>query len=240
MFLNILVFVHVAAGFAGLGAFWVPILSRKGGKNHKLFGKVFKYSAYLVLGAAMGSVSYRLFEAFAKGLRPSQDPDNFGFVIFLGYLAVVTIIGMRHGFAVLNYKTDLSLLDTRLNRSLARLAIGCSLGIIIFAVYYAPSNAIVLYALSPIGFIIGIGVLKAIKGKLNEKKAWFYEHMGALIGTGIAYHTAFAVFGSGQLFNLGLEGFAAVMPWIAPTLIGVPASIIWTRHYRRKFGDVST
>jgi len=240
MFLTVLVFVHVTAGFVGLAAFWVPILTRKGGKNHKFFGKIFKYSAYLVLSAAMASVCYRLIEAFSQGLRPSQDPDNFGFAVFLGYLAVVTLIGMRHGFVVLERKADLRLLNSPLNRSLGWLSISCSLGLIFFAIYYTPSNVIILLSLSPIGILTGSGILSAIAGKLQSKKAWFYEHMGALIGTGIAYHTAFAVFGSGQLFNLGLQGFAAVLPWIAPALIGIPAIIIWTRYYRRKFGDLAT
>jgi hypothetical protein len=64
--------------------------------------------------------------------------------------------------------------------------------------------------------------------------------MNAMIGTGIAFHTAFAVFGSGRLFDLGLEGWVAVIPWILPALIGIPAVAIWTRHYQRKFGDLAT
>ena len=63
--------------------------------------------------------------------------------------------------------------------------------------------------------------------------------MGAMLVTGVAFHTAFVVFGFGRLFNLGLTGFVAVVPWILPTLIGVPALVIWTRHYQRKFGDAA-
>jgi hypothetical protein len=37
-----------------------------------------------------------------------------------------------------------------------------------------------------------------------------------------------------------LTGFAAVVPWILPSLIGIPASAIWTGYYRRKFNDERT
>ena len=58
-----------------------------------------------------------------------------------------------------------------------------------------------------------------------------------MIGGGIAFHTAFAVFGMNQLFNLGLSGWLAVVPWILPAMIGIPATALWTRHYQRKFGE---
>lgn len=34
---------------------------------------------------------------------------------------------------------------------------------------------------------------------------------------------------------IGLDGWLAIVPWVAPTMIGVPAIALWTRHYRRKF-----
>ncbi|MFT7564669.1 MAG: hypothetical protein ACI8ZT_002326 [Bacteroidia bacterium] len=128
-------------------------------------------------------------------------------------------------------------MDTSVNRSMAWLAIFASAGLITYNIYFQPPNMIVLFALSPIGFGIGSGILKAIKGKRPEKKVWFYEHMGAMIGTGIAFHTAFAVFGISRLFDLGLDGWIAVIPWILPALIGIPGTVIWTRYYKRKFND---
>lgn len=229
---------HVVAGFTGLAAFWVPILTHKGGVNHRKFGKVFKICAYIVLFGAMASVTLHLGQGLAEGVGPSDEPAAYGFLFFLGYLALVTWIALRHGMQVLQRKQDITTLNTALNRGAAWLANLASVGIIAYALYYRPSNMVILLALSTVGFGIGFGILKALRGGRPEKKAWFYEHMGAMIGTGIAFHTAFAVFGSARLFNLGFEGFVAVIPWIMPALIGIPASIIWTNHYKRKFGDL--
>lgn len=237
--LAIFVLVHIAAGFVGLGAFWVPIFSRKGGGNHRLYGRVFKYCAYVVLWAALVSVSIRITDARVNGVSIRENPDDFGFIFFLGYLAIVTLIGMRHGFKVLDQKQDLTRLNTGLNVASGWLAIAASVFVIGFALLLQPANMIILLALSPLGFNNGISILRVVAGKRTGSKVWFYEHMGALMGSGIAFHTAFAVFGSVQLFDLGLEGFIAVIPWVAPAMIGIPAISIWTRHYKRKFGDAA-
>jgi hypothetical protein len=229
---------HVVAGFTGLAAFWVPIVARKGGVNHRRFGKIFKYCAYVVLYAAIVSVALHLQDGLSRGVTPADHPAQYGFLFFLAYLAIVTLVGLRHGMQVLQSKTALPSLNTALNRGFAWLSIVSSVALIGYALYFQPSNMIVLLALSPVGFGTGFGILKAIKGKRPEKKAWFYEHMGAMIGTGIAFHTAFAVFGSTRLFDLGFEGFIAIIPWITPALIGIPGNIIWTNHYKRKFGDL--
>lgn len=230
--------LHVVAGFTGLAAFWVPIFAHKGGVNHRKFGKVFKYCAYVVLFGALASVTLHLADGLARGVGPSEKPAAYGFLFFLGYLALVTFIGMRHGLQVLENKPDLSAMNSPLNRAMAWLAIASSLALIAYTVYFSPPNQIILFVLSPIGFATGSGILKAIRGRRPEGKAWFYEHMGAMIGTGVAFHTAFAVFGSLRIFDLGLEGWVAVLPWITPALIGIPAILIWTRHYQRKFNDL--
>lgn len=232
--------VHVIAGFTGLAAFWVPIFARKGGARHVLFGRIFKYCAYVVLLGALLSISLHLAQGVAEGHGPRNAASSFAFLVFLAYLAWVTFVGLRHGIAVLQHKKDLTVMNTPLNRVIAWSANFSSVGLIAYALVFSPPNNILLFALSPIGLATGIGILKAIKGKRPEGKAWFYEHMGAMMGTGIAFHTAFAVFGSGQLFNLGLSGFVAVIPWILPALIGIPAINLWTRHYKRRFGDLAT
>jgi hypothetical protein len=67
--------------------------------------------------------------------------------------------------------------------------------------------------------------------------AWWYEHMGAMLGGGIAFHTAFLVLGLQRLLALPLMGTAMVVPWLLPTVIGLPTIAIWTRYYRRKFRE---
>ena len=63
----------------------------------------------------------------------------------------------------------------------------------------------------------------------------WYEHLGSMLGGGIAFHTAFAVFGIQRFIDYDLSGIVGLLPWIAPTVVGTVAITLWTRYYRRKF-----
>ena len=60
------------------------------------------------------------------------------------------------------------------------------------------------------------------------------------LGAGIAFHTAFIVFGARQWFGLQLFGgpLLGLLPWVLPSAIGIPTISIWIRSYRRRFGEV--
>jgi len=47
--------------------------------------------------------------------------------------------------------------------------------------------------------------------------------------------TAFGVFFVGQLLGVRLPGAWQMAPWILPTIVGVPAMVLWIRAYERKF-----
>jgi len=229
---------HVLFGFAGLAAFWIPIFARKGGVNHVRIGRIFKWCAYLVLGLAAISVIYHLTNLLMSGKGPSSHPDTFSFLVFLGYLALVTFLSIFHAIGVLHTKKNPDSLRTPLRLALAWLSIAGSFIVIAFALIYKPGMMIVLLALSPIGIMGGIGTLNYLNGKRISKQAWLYEHLGGMIGAGIAFHTAFFVFGMNQLFDIGLTGSYKIVPWILPAMIGIPATAIWTRKYKLKFGDL--
>lgn len=224
--------LHVAAGFVGLAAFWIPIFSRKGGSNHRLFGRIFKWCAYIVLAGAAVGLALNYLNLARRGIGPSDIPGDFAFLVFLSYLTFVTFVIVRHGTEVLLHKRELVTMNRPLDRLLGWGGIAASVFLVAYALYYAPPNRILLFALSPIGFAAGSGILRVLKGKRPERNAWLLEHLGAMLGAGIAFHTAFAVFGATRLFDLGFEGWVAVIPWILPTLLGVPATILWTRKYR--------
>ena len=98
------------------------------------------------------------------------------------------------------------------------------------------TGRIVFLALSPIGFLIGLGNLGFARTPYPTPMTWWYEHMRSMIGGGVAFHTAFFVLGAGRLLGISMDGWG-VLPWLLPTIVGIPASAIWVRYYRRKFGE---
>ncbi len=232
-------YLHVIFGFAGLAAFWVPVLTRKGGATHVRFGTIFVRCAWVVLASAMISVVYHVIKFALEGYTLETHAALYAFLVFLGYLALVTWINIRHAIGVLRSKGDPAAVATPLSIALARTAIAASVLLIAFALWLRPPNMIILLALSPVGLGTGRGILAYCQKPPVSRHQWLYEHLGGMIGAGIAFHTAFAVFGSREFFGYNLEGWVGVVPWILPAAIGIPATVIWTRFYRRRFGETA-
>ena len=77
-------FIHVLFGATGLVAFWIPVFAKKGAVNHVRFGKIFVWSAYVVLFAAAVALAIRLSGLVAKGIGPADQPAHYSLIVFLG------------------------------------------------------------------------------------------------------------------------------------------------------------
>ena len=227
---------HVIVGFTGLVAFWFPVFSRKGARLHRIAGKVFMTCGYLVTGSAALSCILITHSIYSRGLA-SQNQNNLALLVFLAYLAWVTFVTLRYSTGVLGTKKDPGLLKTPGFQFLAVSAIVASFLLIAYATWVPTSLSPLLYGLSPIGLLTGWPMLRYMNGKIEGPRAWFYEHMSATVGAGIAFHTAFAVFGAQRMFNLTGTGPLAFLPWLLPAALGIPSLALWQRHYRRKLGD---
>ena len=145
-------FIHVAFGAVGLVAFWVPVFARKGAKLHVSAGKVFVWCAYVVLGAAALALLFRTVGLVVDGATPADQPALYSFIVFLGYLTLVTFVTVRHGMALLQHKRDPAALRTPSHIAMAWIAIFASTGVIAYAALMDSPIRILLYAMSPIGF----------------------------------------------------------------------------------------
>ena len=234
---EILRWPHIVFGFTGLIAFWFPVFARKGGALHRRAGKIFVACGYgVTVSAALSCLV--LTAIIVGGGSWQQNRANLAMLAFLAYLALVTFVVLRHSTRVLASKRDRSKIDTPLDRALAYSSIAASLAIIALALLWPTRMTTLLLALSPIGLSSGYEIRRYFQGADPSPRAWFYEHMGATLGAGIAFHTAFAVFGMRRLFELPSTGLLAMLPWILPAAIGIPGTFLWQRHYRRKFGDL--
>lgn len=222
---------HIVAGAAGLLLFWVPIFSRKGAATHKRFGRGFLWAVYTVGISSLLSVGLHLAQVAWQG-HNLLNIRQFGFLMFLVYLAINVMISawyMRH---VLIHKRDLVGLRRPLTWALAGFALLSSLALILLAMRLPSSASVVMYALSPIGLLNAWSMQRHLRFPNREPRAWFYEHMGQGIGIGIAFHTAFIVVGARTVLDQWLVGMWGVLPWVAPAVIGITANILWERYYR--------
>ena len=227
--------VHVAAGFVGLAAFWIPVFSRKGGRVHVRAGGVFAWCAYVVTVSAVIMVAGRLGSYRYMGISVADQPESYGFSVLLGYLGVVTFVMVRQGMRVLATRKAPETLRTPLHEALAWASMSGSVIAIGFGLAVWSDISPVLLAMSPIGLFTGRRMLRLMRDPGGQRMGWFYSHLASMLGAGIAFHTAFIVFGAQRLWPYEIEGPLAIVPWILPTVVGVPAIVIWSRRYRRKF-----
>ena len=234
--MNALVLAHVATGFVGLAAFWIPVFARKGGRLHVYAGSVFTYCAYVVTVSAVTVSVGRVVSYQAQGIAFADRPDLYGFAVFLGYLGVVTFATVRHAIRVVATRKSPETLRTPFHEALAWASIAGSVAVIAFGLGVWSDISPILLGLSPIGLFTGSSMLRLMRNPGAQHMSWFYSHLGSMIGGGIAFHTAFIVFGAQRVWAYELAGPLAIVPWILPTVIGIPAIVVWTRYYRRKFG----
>jgi hypothetical protein len=215
-------------GGVGLLVYWIPIFAAKGGKVHVRFGRYFVWCAYGVSATALVISALRFIEPLESVPRAVH--------IFLAYLGIVTFGFVRQAVLVTRTRRDPSRLTAdKGHHALGLLCILASLAIIGVGLLGDSGARILLLALSPIGFVAGGGILSFRRNPTKTPRAWWYAHMAAILGAGIAFHTAFLVFGGARFIQL--SGALQIVPWILPTLIGVPAIFIWVGRYKKKFGE---
>ncbi len=230
-----LLLVHVVGGFVGLAAFWVPVFARKGGRAHVRAGRVYAWCAYVVTLSAVTAAVGRIASYRYMGIGVAEQPGSYGFAVLLGYLGVVTFVMVRQGLRVLATRRAPEQLRTRAHEALAWTSISGSVIAVGFGLAIWSEVSPVLLAMSPIGLFAGRRMLRLMRDPRGQRMGWFYSHLASMLGGGIAFHTAFIVFGAQRLWAYEIEGPLAILPWILPTVVGVPAIVLWTRHYRRRF-----
>ncbi|MDH3224207.1 MAG: hypothetical protein OEO23_10870 [Gemmatimonadota bacterium] len=231
--------IHILAGFIGLAAWWVPVATTKGGPVHRRAGKAFAVTAYLVGTTAIASAVLRIGGSAFSGTL-GDNPVALAFLVFLAYIGVIVIESTYYGVRVLRTRRNHEMLGDRfLGLLLWSMAVG-SLVVAAFAIGAWTPVSVILLILSPIGVKAAWDQRRYIRSAPTHSRAWFFEHMEAMLGAGVAFHTAFLVFGSQRWVDLSLLGPFNWVPWVLPALVGTVAGGYWKRRYQRLVGTGSS
>lgn len=239
--------LHISTGFVGLAAFWIPALARKGGRLHVGAGRVFAACAYVVALSALGSTSWALLHPSSwagEPLRLGEIPaDQIMFVAILGFLALLLLGGVETGVRAMRTRHQPDRFATWRLRFLGLAQAAAGLALFVFGLFHVVRGGGGLFWIPvALGGATAAGYFEDRRALANPRPtpmAWWYTHMGGMVGSGIAFHTAFLVFGGQRLWGGALmEGAWSFVPWILPSVLGFPALHVWTRYYRRKFGEL--
>lgn len=213
-----LVAAHATTGMAGLVAFWIPALSKKGGRVHRAAGKLFLTAMLLVTLTGIPLAALLLFRG------------QWVFAVFLLYLAVLLSASTGSAWAAIKLKRQPERYYGLLFLAAAWLLVLAGLVVSALGVAY---NVTLLIMFGAIGPFVSIDMFKRYRAKVRPANWWLLEHFGGMIGGGIATHVAFGAFGLRRLWPgyAALDGWIGMLPWIAPVVLGVAAGMWLERKY---------
>lgn len=230
--------LHVFLGAIALASFWIPIFARKRrGGAHTRFGQIF---AWAMMGTAASAAIVATMTIIAPLATHPDDTQNsvLGLRLVAGlmlaYLAAITFVSAYSGLRAVRLRGNHAAHRAPGEISANVIALVLAIATMASGLYFGVTLMVVL---SLIGLLGVPGNFLFIYRKPRTRQDWLYQHMGSMLGAGIAAHTAFLVFG---LSNVAPALTFSPLAWLTPTLIGVPGTFIWQRHYRKKFESRAT
>ncbi len=198
---QIILFLHVLFGVVALVTFWTAGLALKGSALHKRAGKV-----YL---AAMAAV---LVPALPLAIRIGLERSTTGGV-FLLYLWVITVTSTWLSWRAIRDKRDWRKFAGPVFRGLMWANLASALVVVVTGIFFAESMQLIIISFSAVGFIGFWQMRRFTRQAPADPRWWLEQHLGGMIGNGVATHIAFLAIG---------------LPKLAPALAGpVLQNIAW-------------
>jgi len=212
--------LHVPAGFISLILFWIPVITKKGGKNHRKVG-IWYYRTMWVVVVTAGLLSII-----------NTILGNYTAAVFLGYLTILSGYPLWYSYEILNQKTGWTDRYYIIRKAFTWILFIASLVLFGGAIYFKFQGAGILMAFFG---LLGIGSIRdarMTKEVAFDKEKWLKMHIGGTIISGIAAYTAFFAFGGRTFFGELLPGALQVIPWILPTLLGIVIIKFQNKKYK--------
>lgn len=238
---QILFYIHVLCGAAGLFIFWLPMLAKKGSQFHVVSGKLFANGMLIVSISGLFMSSFLLIDPIAvrypdggltpeHALRVIEQNRNVG--IFLLMLSLLVFVNVRHSILVLKAKADRSKLKNfnHLGSISSLFLAGVGVGLL------AIDKGNILFGIfSLLSIVSAIGLARYIFKPELKPREWIIEHLTNIIGSGIGAYTAFFAFGGRRIFTEIFAGQMQLIPWVLPGVVGAIASYYLANKYRKLY-----
>ena len=215
--LHIFLAVHITAGSGAFLLAPLALVTAKGGKAHRLWGKIYFWCMATVASTALVMAAY----------RP---------ILFLALVAIFSFYAAFAAYRVLGQKAAWQgkSVVRGLDWAAAILCFAASAALALFGAIrpeIVQNLRIPALVFGAIGMRISGRTLWRFTHPPAEKMFWWYAHLQGMIGSYIAAWTAFCLVAIGPL----VRGKSQLWLWLVPVSIGLPAIIATTAYYKRKF-----
>jgi uncharacterized membrane protein len=214
LFLRVLLWAHVTCGSVAFVCAPVALLTAKGGRTHRRWGKIyFRAMAGVAATALVLSIALP--------------------IVFLALAAVFSFYATFSAYRILFLKDLVRGVRARwFDWAAALVTFAASAGLAwvgYFRPRLVPGTGVIAVIFGVLGMVIAGRSLATVLWPPEEKQFWWYLHMRGMIASYIATVTAFVV------VNLVPRFGNTWWLWLGPVMVGVPALLIWQRYYRGKF-----
>lgn len=206
-----LIIIHAVFGGIALLSATLAVIFKKGGKQHKLWGRVFFYSMLLCSFSAMITAS----------LPEHESPFLFSVGVFSFYFLFT-------GWRALKFKS--SSVEIKWDKRIAFFMLLFAPIMIIAPVFMYGAINIVQAVFGGALFVFAIQDLSLLKNKTKLQKNWLVQHLSRMLGAYISAITAFVV------VNAILPG---IVGWLLPGVLGSVLITFWNVKLGRKNKKVS-
>lgn len=200
---------HVTFGVLALLVFWIPLVTKKGGRQHIRYGTFFLFCLLFVVVTALMWSSFQL-------ITQQLSIKERNFYLFITFVVLFTAEAGYYGRRVIRTKPYLEpnyhLIDVGFSGMLVLSGLLTSL--------YGIFMEELLIALFPwIGILLGLSHLKYWLRPATKGNQWFFEHMAAMFTCVIATLTAFVVIAVPRWLPIASD---SLLLWFGPTVLLVP------------------
>lgn len=210
--------LHIGAGSIALVTFWLNAALRKGGRWHRLVGRLYLLAMAVVIASGVPLTLARLAEGHPVTAA------------FLGYLFLLTLTLI---WLMWRAVRDRQAPERFIGPVYVGLAVACiAAGAGILAIGLA-KGAPLLIGFSLIGPFAGIDMLRS-RARIARQPMWWREaHYGAMLGAGAATHVAFLSIGLPRLLPSVDGRLLHYVAWFGPVVAAMAAKVWLDRRYRR-------
>lgn len=216
---QVILIIHILAGFTALVTGFVAITTQKGKRWHIRSGRIYFWSMILV---AISAVSLSI-------IRPN---------IFLLFISLFSFYLTWSGYRAIRWKnkplSDIAHIFDRLlvplffaaGIAMIAISLGAVLKIVQNPLLQETKTILLVFGII---FAVFTGRDLALRiGWLNQSKfQWMFNHIQGMLAAYIATFTAFLV--------VNVTFLPTAIVWLAPTAIGTPVIAYWVRKYKQKF-----
>jgi len=205
--------IHIAAGMLALGLAPAAMLTVKGGRAHRRWGKTYFWAIAVVASTAV-----------VLGLFRPQ--------IFLVLLAVFSFYQAFSGYRALSRKRPAQGQGPGvIDWAAALVTLAASVALVVLGLLRPGPSwqrvGIVPAIFGVLGMVLaGLDVRKFARPP-TDPHTWWFAHMAGMLGSYIATVSAFSV--------VNFTFLPPAVRWLWPTALGVPLITLWITSYKRRF-----